>query len=292
MSAILIDNQLVHYEVFGRGRPVIFLHGWLGSWRYWLPTMQVAADHFRTYSFDFWGFGDSRYNGVQESIRTYSDQVIRFIDALGIEHVLLVGHSMGGMVAMKTALDYPERIGRVVTVGAPFVGDSISWLLKLTDMPLVANFFARWCWLRRSLFSFFMGQGQDSSVQEIINDSVKSNGHTLNATIRSMLRTDLRAELEHLQVPAMIIHGGRDDIVDARQVDLFNHIPLAEIMLLNGSRHFPFLDDPDIFNYMLLHFLRQAPFHPRAIKANPSNNGSAGMKLTQPSQSQQSMLVL
>jgi pimeloyl-ACP methyl ester carboxylesterase len=292
MSAIVIDNHVVHYEVFGRGRPVLFLHGWLGSWRYWLPTMQVTADHFRTYSFDFWGFGDSRHNGMQENVRTYSEQVIRFLDALGIEHVLLVGHSMGGMVAMKTALDYPERVGRVVTVGAPFVGDSISWLLKLTNMPLVANVFANWCWLRRSLFSFFVGQGQDASVQEIINDSVKSKGNTLHSTIRSMLRTDLRPELEKLQVPAMIIHGGRDDIVDAHQVDLFNHIPLAEIMLLPGSRHFPFLDEAEIFNYMLLHFLRQAPFHPRAASThNATRKGAVEVTLPHASP-QQHMLVL
>src|SRR5262245_11760984 len=172
MSIVVIDNQVVHYEVFGRGRPVIFLHGWLGSWRYWFPTMEVVADHFRTYSFDFWGFGDSRRKDSQISIQNYSDQVIRFLDELGIEKAILVGHSMGGMVALKTAIQYPDRIMSVATVGAPIVGDSLSWLLKLTDRPLFADVFAKLPWLRRYLFRFFLGETSDPAVNEVIDDSV------------------------------------------------------------------------------------------------------------------------
>lgn len=257
MSVVVIDDQVVHYEVFGRGRPVLFLHGWLGSWRYWFPTMDVVADHFRTYSFDFWGFGDSRRKNIQESIQNYSDQVIRFLDALGIDQVILVGHSMGGMVALKTAINHPERVTRVATVGAPIVGDSLSWLLKLTDRPIYAAAFAGFPWLRRYLFRLFLGETNDSAVQEIIDDSVKSTAQSLRRAIHSMLRTDLRPELSRIHVPALIVHGGRDDIVDPNQVDLFDHISAAQVVFMPGSRHFPFLDEAELFNDVLLRFLKQ-----------------------------------
>jgi pimeloyl-ACP methyl ester carboxylesterase len=270
MSIIVVGNQMVHYEVFGRGRPVLFLHGWLGSWRYWFDTMEVVAEHFRTYSFDFWGFGDSRSQHTEENIRTYSDQVVRFIDELGIDRIVLVGHSMGGMVAMQTALDYPDRVSRVVTVGAPFEGSSLSWLLKLTNHPRLAQIFARWPWLRRNAFSFFLGRSEDPSVQEVIDASVKSEAITLNSTIRSMLRTDLRPELPRLSVPALIVHGGRDDVVSPRQVKLFEHIALAEVMYMPRSRHFPFLDEATIFNEGLLHFLQQ----PTAQNAMPPHEAT------------------
>ena len=55
MSAILLDGGIVHYEVIGRGRPIIFLHGWIGSWRYWVPAMQTASTGFRAYGLDMWG---------------------------------------------------------------------------------------------------------------------------------------------------------------------------------------------------------------------------------------------
>jgi pimeloyl-ACP methyl ester carboxylesterase len=257
MSIMVVDQQVVHYEVFGHGRPVLFLHGWLGSWRYWYPTIEHVAEHFRTYSFDFWGFGDTNRHSNVVSIQSYSDQVIRFLDELGIDRVLLVGHSMGGMVALKTAINHPKRISRVVAVGAPIVGDSLSWLLKLTDRAVFADAFARMHWFRRFMFHRFLGETNDPAVHEILDDSVKSSSTTLRRAVSSMWRTDLRPELKRLSVPSLIVHGGRDEIVAPNQADLFDAVPCAEVVVMPESRHFPFLDEAELFNETLLRFLRQ-----------------------------------
>jgi len=257
MSIIVVDHQMVHYEVFGHGRPVVFLHGWLGSWRYWFPTMECVAENFRTYSFDFWGFGESRRKSTYESIQNYSDQVIRFLDELGIDRCLLVGHSMGGMVAVKTAINHPKRISRVAAVGAPIVGDSLSWLLKLIDRPIMADAFARVPWFRRYMFHRFLGETTDPAVEEILDDSVKSSSTTLRNAVGSMWRTDLRPELSRLSVPTLIVHGGRDEIVHPNQADLFDDNPVAEVVVMPESRHFPFLDEPEVFNDILIRFLKQ-----------------------------------
>ena len=257
MSIMVVDRQMVHYEVFGHGRPVVFWHGWLGSWRYWFPTMERVAEHFRTYSFDFWGFGESRRKSTYESIGNYSDQVIRFLDELGIDRCLLVGHSMGGMVALKTAINHPKRISRVAAVGAPIVGDSLSWLLKLNDRALFADAFARVSWFRRFMFRWFLGETDDQHVHEILDDSVKSSSATLRNAVGSMWRTDLRPELSRLSVPTLIVHGGRDVIVHPNQADLFDKVSNAEVVLLPESRHFPFLDEAELFNDILVRFLKQ-----------------------------------
>lgn len=257
MSIIVVDRQVVRYEVFGHGRPVLFLHGWLGSWRYWLPTIECVAQQFRTYSFDFWGFGESRRKYSDVNIQSYSDQVIRFMDELGIDRVQLVGHSMGGMVALKTAINHPDRISRVASVGAPINGDSLSWLLKLTDRPVLADAFVRLPWLRRYMFKLFLGKTADSAVREILDDSVKSSALTLRHSVGSMWRTDLRPELHRLTTPTLIVHGGRDDVVNPDQADLFDNVPAAEVAVMPASRHFPFLEEPDIFNEVLMRFLEK-----------------------------------
>ncbi len=263
MSMIVIDNQTVHYEVFGRGRPVLFLHGWMGSWRYWYPTIEQVEKKYRAYSFDFWGFGESRRKNTSENIHNYSRQVIRFLDALGIDRVLLVGHSMGGMVALKTALDHPTRIAKVVTVGAPIVGSSLSWFLKLTYYQPIADTFAGAPWLRRLLFRHFLGETNDPALHEILDDSLKSSAATLQRSVASMLHTDLRPDLSRLTVPALIVHGGRDEIVNPNQANLFHHVAQAQVVVMPKSRHFPFLDEPDQFNTLLLSFLAHdsSPFH-------------------------------
>jgi pimeloyl-ACP methyl ester carboxylesterase len=126
MSAITVENDLVHYEVLGRGRPVIFVHGWLGSWRYWVPTMQQLSEKYRTYALDLWGYGDSgkfheRY-GLAEQVKLLYD----FMEKLGIAKAALVGHSLGAAVCLRFAGQYADRAPRLVLVSPPLT-DTGSW---------------------------------------------------------------------------------------------------------------------------------------------------------------------
>jgi pimeloyl-ACP methyl ester carboxylesterase len=279
MSVVYIDQQAVHYEVFGKGRPVLFLHGWLGSWRYWLPSMEVASSHFRTYAFDLIGFGDTYQRAIEPSISAYAEQVIRFLDALGIERITLVGHSMGGMVALKTAIEHPERVDRVVTVGAPIVGSSLALLLKLTAFRPVARGMDVLPSLTQQLFRYFLKEANEQDMLEILEDSVKPTADSVRASVRSMIRTDLRPDLPRLRVPALVIHGTRDDIVMPSQIDVIRRAvtsaPYLRQLSIQGSRHFPWADQPDVFHPSLMEFLR-APrteiMPPESAETNVATN--------------------
>lgn len=119
MSAITIDNNLVHYEVLGRGRPVILIHGWLGSWRYWIPTMQQLSMKYRVYALDLWGFGDTekeqRHYSFAAQVRLLTD----FMDKLGISKAAVIGHGLGAAVSITFTRQFPERAPRVVLVSPP-----------------------------------------------------------------------------------------------------------------------------------------------------------------------------
>ena len=87
MSAVVIDGGLVHYEAFGRGNPpVLFLHGWIGSWRYWMSTMEAISDKHRTYALDLWGFGDSDKSRPRYDIKDYIALIDNFADNMGIRN--------------------------------------------------------------------------------------------------------------------------------------------------------------------------------------------------------------
>jgi pimeloyl-ACP methyl ester carboxylesterase len=73
MSAIILDGSMVHYEALGRGRPIVFLHGWVGSWRYWINAMQVASTSFRAYAIDLFGFGDTTRDPLRYSLERQAD---------------------------------------------------------------------------------------------------------------------------------------------------------------------------------------------------------------------------
>ena len=85
MSSITTDQGILHYEVFGRGRLVILLHGWLGSWGLWQKTMAHLGKSFRPYALDFWGFGESGRQQPTFSVQDFVEMVHQFMDRLGID---------------------------------------------------------------------------------------------------------------------------------------------------------------------------------------------------------------
>lgn len=261
MGVLVLDRQVIHYEVLGQGEPVLFLHGWMGSWRYWLPSMEAVSSNFRTYSFDFWGFGDSDKRADTHTIEDYAAQVLRFLDGMGIARTSLVGHSMGGMVALKTAIDHPDRIVKVATAGAVIEGSALARLLRLTTSGFVTRLFVRrpvvtgvWSRLMQNIRT-----GWRRWFQEVVDDSAKSTQEAVLESVRSMRQTDLRPELGSLKVPTLIIHGAQDDIVDPDQAEIFNQIdvPAVRVVVMPHCRHFPFMDEPEAFNRLLVEFLRE-----------------------------------
>lgn len=119
MSAITVGEDLIHYEVLGRGRPVLLLHTWLGSWRYWIPTMQQLKINYKVYALDLYGYGDSakdpRKYTLEHQIRLLED----FVEKMGIAKLALVGHGLGALVAVEYARRYEDRVPRMLLSNAP-----------------------------------------------------------------------------------------------------------------------------------------------------------------------------
>ncbi|HLV37649.1 MAG TPA: alpha/beta hydrolase [Spirillospora sp.] len=119
MSAISIGEDLIHYEVLGRGRPVILLHSWLGSWRYWIPTMQQLKINYKVYAIDLYGFGDSVKDPNKYSLEHQLRLLEDFVEKLGIPKMALVGHGLGALVAVEYARRYESRVPRMLISSAP-----------------------------------------------------------------------------------------------------------------------------------------------------------------------------
>lgn len=119
MSAITVSGDLVHYEVLGRGRIVVLLHGWLGSWHYWIPLMRQLQLKYRVYAVDLFGFGDSGKNPMRYTIEEQVKLVDEFMRQLGIPKAGMIGHGLGAQVLTEFASQYPERVARMMLTSAP-----------------------------------------------------------------------------------------------------------------------------------------------------------------------------
>lgn len=121
MSAITVDGDLVHYEVLGRGRTVVLVHGWIGSWRYWIPLMRQLQLKYRVYALDLFGFGDSGKNPTKYSLEQQINLVEDFMKQLGIPKAAMIGHGLGAMVLTHYAQRNPDRVARMLLTGAPLL---------------------------------------------------------------------------------------------------------------------------------------------------------------------------
>lgn len=255
MSAIHIDNRLVHYEVVGRrGAPVIFLHSWLGSWRYWLPTMEHASERYRTFAIDFWGFGESDRRDGAFSIAEYVDLVLNFMHQLGIARASIVGHGLGGMVALRAARRHPDRFSRLMVVNTPIQGSQIQnhvrpgALSRLFGRAAPSNIWTR---LMRQL-----NVDYPQILNEIIEDTDSLSETVVQRVIASVVETDLREDLECLETPLLAVFGEKDMIVSPDQARFLrdDHASMQQVIKLPRSNHFPFLDQPNVFNRLLMDF--------------------------------------
>jgi pimeloyl-ACP methyl ester carboxylesterase len=142
MSAIRLGDDLIHYEVLGRGRPVILLHSWVGSWRYWIPTMQQLGLKYRVYALDLYGYGDSVKNAQKYTLEHQIQLLDDFTQQLGIPKTALVGHGLGAMVVIEFARRYNDRVPRMLVSGAPLF-DPGNLEQRSTIMPQVLAASAR-----------------------------------------------------------------------------------------------------------------------------------------------------
>jgi len=241
MSGVLIHGSLTHYESFGRGRPVVFVHGWLGSWRYWVPVMEhLAVDH-RCYALDLWGFGDSDKDREAYDLDSYVDLLIGFMDELGIWRVPIVGHTLGGAVAAKLAAQHSSRVARVMAVSLPLSADSINRkLLAAGSNDILARLF----WQKQRPYA------------EVEMGVPRMAKNAAALTIQSVARLNLRAALEQIDVPVLAVYGEKDGVIDPRQADeMDGNQYAARSIVLPGTYHFPMLDEPAKFSRLLRDFI-------------------------------------
>jgi pimeloyl-ACP methyl ester carboxylesterase len=243
MSITVIDDNIVHYEATGRGVPVIFMHGWLGSWRYWWPSMQVLSSQFRTFAFDLWGYGDSSKDFEKYSFKSYLELLDQFIDRLGItQPVTLIGHALGAAISTKYARLNADRVERLVNVALPVTGQSIN--SSLTN-GRVSNFMDRY--LHKS-----------KSYSQLRQELAKTDLAAVSAVAEQLSFYDFTDDLLALKCPVLVIFGENDTVIrnshDQYRI-IWQENASRFVISLENSNHFPMLDQPAVFNRLIQDFV-------------------------------------
>jgi len=235
--------------------PLVFLHGWGASLKFWKWQFGAFSPRWRCVAPDLPGFGLSAKPRRDYSMEALARWVESFLDALGLGRVTLVGHSMGGTIALLFALSRPGRVERLAVsnpvVQGPTAFSRETRLLMLPGLRRLTYALAHLSWVRRwATRDFSFVQNLD---RELAGDIVRGTFRSMTETYRSISRLDLVPRLGSLAVPALAIGTDLDRVVAPGQHEL---IPAARKVLIPKTGHIPLVERPAEFNRALDEFLR------------------------------------
>lgn len=244
MSAIIQNNAIVHYEVLGRGKPVIFLHSWVGSWRYWVASMQFTSTSHRTYAIDFWGFGASKKLPPRYTLESQVTLLHNFIVQMGIGQFTLIGHGLGSIIANYYAADHSDSVERLMVISFPMGNQNTNSRLQSLG-PTDA---AEW------LF------GRNSKNKESIIDATKADPQAIATALTQYDQVNWRQLIKRVPVSSLWIQGQNDQAVSSPTDEQLTNLPeLANFLKFSDSGHYPMLDEPNNFHRLLTEFLKLKP---------------------------------
>lgn len=240
MSVVLLNNKVVHYEAIGRGRPVFFLHSWVGSWRYWVPAMQAASTSYRAYVLDFWGFGETARDPENYTLEQQAELINQFIDQMGIGRIVLIGHGFGGIVSWVFAQRFPEVVDRLMLIGFPLGKSAVSPGVTGASLPDMVE------WL----------VPRDPTAESVRRDAHKNDLGAIHASIASMDNLDLWPALQQSSTPCLLLHGQNDPAIQPPTLEQINALSeKTHAVLFEESGHYPMLSEGNRFNRLMIDFL-------------------------------------
>ena len=267
-----VDGVRIHYQEAGEesAPPIILIHGFISSNLIWSHVLKPLADAgFRAIALDLPGYGYS--DKPADALYTIDEQaraVIGLMDQLGIAKALIAGASYGGAVASIIALDYPERVNRLILVGAVTNDDAKrKLLLRISCLPLIGDVAtplflgSRWI-LRKRMQDMYRRMGRP------INEKMVASRHHLLATSnthRAMLRTArhwsanrIEREASLIRQPTLLVWGDDDDHIPIENaLRMRDSIPNAKLIVFRNCGHLPPAEQPEKFVELVAEFGQQ-----------------------------------
>jgi len=264
-KTINLYGQPICYREMGEGPAIVLVHGITSSSKTWKETMPLLAKDHRVVAFDLFGHGESSKSIKDCSLGAYASTLRDLTVLLDVPRATIVGHSLGGGIAMQFAYQFPERVERMVLVSAGGLGRDVNLALRAATLPgselvMPLMFSSPMRSVANTVGSLFSKIGVHGNADiEGVSEGFASLGDT--ATRRAFIHT-MRAVADaggqrvdaldriHLTelLPTMLIWGGRDHIIPiAHAHEAVRLMPGCRLEVFEDSGHFPFNNHPHRF---------------------------------------------
>lgn len=257
-----LHGERVAYRDAGEGETLLLIHGMAGSSQTWREVMPRLSRHYRVIAPDMLGHGQSGKPRTDYSLGAFAVWLRDFLDELGVDSVTIVGHSLGGGIAMQFLYQHPEYCNRLVLISSGGLGQDVGWILRLLSapgaelvMPVIApspvlaagNKVKSWlssAGLRSprgaeiwNAYSSFADRQTRDAFLKTLRSVVDYRGQAVSALSRLQLRTEL---------PSLAIWGERDDIIPVQHAHDAQAVrPGNRLEVLPDVGHFAHVEAPN-----------------------------------------------
>ncbi|MCU0490294.1 MAG: alpha/beta hydrolase [Chloroflexaceae bacterium] len=270
------------YRRAGKGPPLLLIHGWGASSRYWLPTFDYLADVRSLYAPDLPGFGDSPPGNGYASVEYLAERVVALADHLGLDQFDINGHSLGAAVAAAVAARWPRRVKRLVLTCFAAPRDTLERLLFATShvqSEATARLLRPWLELWRPWLALWqpalaVAWSTPPLAQAVVGNFVHqlpNDQRMLQAGISDLTRMDvltafesaanvgapgLLAALPRITVPTMLIGGRQDRVMPPSGVEVVAQLmPNSRLAWVEACGHVPMVEQPVVYHGLVREFL-------------------------------------
>ena len=253
---VTVAGADIAYTIRGSGRAVVLLHGWTCNRRFWREQIAALQHDHRPLPLDFRGHGDSGVPDCGYTLERLAEDVHEVVERLAVGPAVIVGHSMGGMVAQQLAIYHPEDLSGLVLITTVAADPDASLISRRITAEAVAVDY-RTAFLRH--FPAWFPEGADPDLVEWTkSEMLRTPERVAVSLVRAYQDLDFRPRLRDLRVPTLVI-GARGDSstpVD-RSREIAYLVPGATLAVIEGAGHFVQLERPREVNRAILKFLSE-----------------------------------
>ena len=281
----IVAGRRLHYLDVGKGkRCFVLVHGMGGRWQHWLESIPALAEHGRVLALDLPGFGRSEPPAAGTSLDGFADAAAALARQLGVERVVLAGHSMGGPIAIRFAARHPDLAEAIVPVaGAVYQFSALLGLREvvrfaaerpresaaiameistagLPTSPSLRRLVIRSPRLRKLFLSPYVLEplALPADTVQLIVDGAGARG--VVPTVRAIGRSDPRQGIDTVRCPVLSLAAAEDRISPLPDTEAFQRdVPRARTVVLQECGHMPMLERPQVFNRQLIDFTEALP---------------------------------
>lgn len=257
MPLLQLPAFKMHYVEQGDGEEtIVFVHGFVSSHRWWLPTLAALPRSYRALALDLRSCGESEKIATGHRLDQYVADIEAFATAKALERFTLVGHSMGGGLAMGYAIKYPERVKGLVLVD-PMAPYGMRIDQATTDWLNAAQGQERA--LRSVVLGAFATPPTGKYLEQLVADAVAWDSVIYHSVMDEMAAFDVSAQLGGLEVPTLVTWGDKDSVIPFEGiVTTYGSIPHCSLEIWHGVGHSGPIEIPERFVSLLTGFIAES----------------------------------